>query len=131
MACIHGLDPAICHYCSRLASHRRESSDVRATVHAAVYNRLVEAAKNGRTIAYSDLPAGRGQIGDHLYRIADYEKAHGRPPLTAVVVHKQDGHPAEGFAIAMEQVGYARRPGESEDDLWKRALRDVFAYWKP
>ncbi len=95
-----------------------------------VYLRLVDAAINGHTIAYSDLPGGRGYIGGYLDRIADYEKAHHRPPLTALAVRKQTGRPGEGFTIAMEEVGYARS-GESESDLWDRAVAEVFAYWKP
>ncbi len=94
-----------------------------------VYLGLVKAAIEGLTVAYSDL-AGRGQIGGYLYRIADYEKAHRRPPLTALAVHKQTGRPGEGFAIAAAQVGYAR-PGESKSDVWERAVAEVFAYWKP
>ena len=93
------------------------------------YVRLVAAAIEGRMIAYSDV-APRRVVGTYLYRIADYEKAHRRPPLTALVVHKHDGRPGEGFAIAMKQVGYSR-PGESVDELWRRALADVFAYWRP
>ena len=96
----------------------------------AAYVRVVAAAIEGRTITYSEV-AGRGQIARYLYRIANYEKAHGRPPLTAIVVHKQDGRPGQGFLIAMEQVGYKRRPGESDEDLWARACADVFAYWRP
>jgi hypothetical protein len=79
------------------------------------YVRLVAAAIEGHTIVYSEV-AGRGQIRGCLYRIADYEKAHGRPPLTAIAVHKQDGRPGRGFRTAMEQVGYAK-PGESDEDL--------------
>ena len=93
------------------------------------YIRLVVAAIEGRLIPYSDV-APRRVVGTNLYRIADYEKAHRRPPLTAIVVHKQEGRPGEGFRIAMEQVGYAK-PGESDEDLWARACADVFAYWRP
>ena len=95
----------------------------------AAYLRLVAAAIEGRLIAYSEV-AGRGQVARYLYRIAAYEKAHRRPPLTAIVVHKHDGRPGEGFRIAMEQVGYAK-VGESDEDLWARACADVFAYWRP
>ena len=95
----------------------------------AAYVLVVAAAIEGRTITYSEV-AARGQVARYLYRIANYEKAHGRPPLTAIVVHKQDGRPGQGFRIAMEQVGYAKT-GESDEDLWARACAEVFAYWRP
>ena len=44
-------------------------------------------------------------------------------------MRKQTGRPGDGFRVAMERVDYAR-PGESDDDLWERALADVFAYWQ-
>lgn len=95
------------------------------------YIRVVAAAIEQHTIPYSALAGSRRTWGRDLFRIAEYEHVHGRPPLTALVVHKQDGRPGEGFALAMEQVSYAAKPGESADDLWQRASRDVFAYWKP
>jgi hypothetical protein len=78
-----------------------------------VYAQLVAAAKAGRLVLYGDLPGGRGHIGSYLYRIAEMERSAGRPPLTAIVVRKQDGPPGAGFAIAAAQVGYTR-PGESD-----------------
>jgi len=93
-----------------------------------VHDKLVDAARNGHTVCYSDLPGGRGHIGSYLYRIADYEKEHGRPPLTALVVRKDTGLPGGGFAIAARQVGYAK-PGESDDEVWRRAVAEVFSYW--
>jgi hypothetical protein len=95
------------------------------------YAVVVSAAIEGHTIPYSALPGSRRTWGRDLFRIADYEKDHGRPPLTAIVVHKQGGRPGEGFAIAMANVGYAAKPGESEADLWERAVREVFEYWRP
>jgi hypothetical protein len=95
------------------------------------YTVVVAAAIEGHTIPYSALPGGRRTWGRDLYQIADYEKDHKRPPLTAIVVRKQSGRPGEGFAIAMAQVGYEARPGESEAELWERAVREVFEYWRP
>jgi len=97
----------------------------------ATYAVVVSAAIEGHTIPYSALPGGRRTWGRDLYHIADYEKDHGRPPLTAIVVRKQSGRPGGGFAIAMSQVGYKARKGESEADLWERAVGEVFDYWRP
>ena len=89
-----------------------------------IYVRLIEAAIGGHTIAYSDvLPNAPRQVGPHLYPIADYEKAHRRPPLTALVVHKQGRRPGEGFATVADHITY-RRPGESDRDVWERACAD-------
>ena len=96
-----------------------------------VYAGLVRAAVDGRLVAYSDLlPGDPRHVGKHLYAIADYEHAHHRPPLTALVVRKQGGRPGEGFAIVADQIGY-RRSGESDADVWERACAAVFAYWRP
>lgn len=75
-----------------------------------VYLLLVDAAIHGHTVVYSALPGGRGHYGGYLYRIAEYEKTHCRPPLTALVVRKRTGRPGKGFAIAAREVGYAK-PG--------------------
>lgn len=95
------------------------------------YVRVVAAAIEQHTIPYSFLAGGRRMHGVNLDCIADYEAAHHRPPLTAVVVSKQTGRPSGGMALTLARVGYMARHGESDDDLWRRALVDVFAYWKP
>jgi hypothetical protein len=95
------------------------------------YLTVVAAAIEQHTIPYSALPGSRRVWGRDLYRIAEYEQAQKRPPLTVIVVRKQDGRPGEGGTIVAAQAGYKAKPGESADDLWERALADVFAYWKP
>ena len=44
-------------------------------------------------------------------------------------VRKTTGRPGEGFAIAAREVGYIR-PGESDSEVWERAVAEVFAYWR-
>jgi len=90
---------------------------------------LTKAAVAGTTIPYGALPGGRGHVGAYLYRIADFEAEHDRPPLTALAVRKNTSLPGEGFAIAMGRVGYAQ-PGETDAVVWHRALADVFTYWQ-
>jgi hypothetical protein len=108
-----------------LTMSKRDRFPYRADVHG----RLIAAAIDGRTIAYSDLGTGRGWVGSYLFRIAHEEDAAGRPPLTSIVVHKTDRRPGPGMLEAMEQIDYAR-PDEREADVWNRALADVFAYWR-
>lgn len=104
---------------------KRDRFPYRADVH----RRLIEAAIAGRTIAYSDLGTGRGWVGSYLFRIAHEEDAAGRPPLTSIVVHKVDGRPGPGMLEAMQQVGFART-GETEEQVWRRALAEVFRFWR-
>jgi hypothetical protein len=98
----------------------------RADIHA----RLIETAANGETVTYSGLGTGRRMVGSYLYRIAKEEQAAGRPPLTALVVHKADGKPGPGFLEAAKWVGFWRQ-GESEDEVWRRAVQEVHEYWQP
>jgi hypothetical protein len=94
------------------------------------YHRLVAAAIEQHLISYGALPGMFRTWGPDLYRIAEYEHDHHRPPLTVIVVHKQDSRPGQGAAIVIAQAGYKAKPGESADDLWRRAVAEVFAYWK-
>jgi hypothetical protein len=94
----------------------------------AVYQRIIEAARDGRVLTYEELHTNRGHVGTYLHTIALDEAAAGRPPLTALVVSKSTGLPGEGFMPALEEVGYAQ-PGESLQAAWERAVADVHAYW--
>ena len=92
--------------------------------------RLIETAMRGQLITYSALVPYRRKVGDYLYRIAKEEQAAGRPPLTALVVHKVDGKPGPGFLEAAKWVGFWRE-GETEDEVWRRAVAAVHEYWRP
>ena len=105
---------------------RRRTYPYRPDIHA----RLIEAAARGTTIAYSDLLTSRRMVGSYLYRIAKEEQAAGRPPLTALVVHKGDRKPGPGFLEAAKWVGFWRR-GETEGAVWQRAVEEVHEYWRP
>ena len=98
----------------------------RADIHA----RLIETAVNGGTISYSGLGTSRRMVGSYLYRIAKEEEAAGRPPLTALVVHKVDGKPGPGFLEAAKWVDFWRA-GKTEDQVWRRAVEAVHEYWRP
>jgi hypothetical protein len=94
-----------------------------------IHRLLIDAAIAGRTITYSDLGTGRAWVGAYLFRIAHEEDAAGRPPLTAIVVHKTDGRPGPGMLQAMQEVDFAIG-GETEGAVWDRAIAAVFAYWR-
>jgi hypothetical protein len=95
-----------------------------------MHAQLVKAAIVGKTLTYGELRGGRFMLGRYLRRIALEEKAAWRPPITALVVTKRDGRPAAGFLGQMEEIAYVRE-GESEEEVWQRALRDVHDYWRP
>ena len=95
-----------------------------------IHARLIETAMRGQLIAYSALVPNRRKVGDFLYRIANEEQAAGRPPVTALVVHKVDGKPGRGFLEAAKWVGFWRE-GEAEDQVWRRAVEAVHEYWRP
>ena len=95
----------------------------------AVHKRLIDFAREGRTVYYSELETSRGHIGRYLYQISRDEADAGRPPLTSLVVQKQTGHPGDGYILAMIEVGFAHA-GEDVDDVWQRAKAAVFDYWK-
>jgi hypothetical protein len=95
-----------------------------------IHARLIETAMGGQLITYSGLVPNRRMVGNYLYRIAMEEQAAGRPPLTALVVHKADGKPGPGFLEAAKWVGFWRE-GETEDKVWRRAVAAVREYWRP
>ena len=94
-----------------------------------VFLKVLGAAMNGGTITYMELPGGRFHLGKYLARIAAEEARQGRPPLTAVVVEKRTGRPASGFIAAMKGIGYVR-DGETEHEVWRRAIAEVHGYWR-
>lgn len=107
-----------------VTAHRGKSAACEA-VHA----RLIEAAKQGHTVVYSDLKTSRGHIGKYLIEISREEAAASRPPLTSIVVSKSTGLPGDGYIPAMVEVGFAE-PHESLRDVWQRAKAAVFEYWR-
>ena len=105
---------------------RKRRYPYRADIHA----KLIEVAANGATISYSGLGTSRRMVGSYLYRIAKEEQEAGRPPLTALVVHKGDGKPGPGFLEAAKWIGFWK-PGETEEEVWRRAVVVVHEYWRP
>jgi len=104
-----------------------EKFPYRADLHA----KCIQAAIEGKTLTYGDLGTSRAMVGRYLGRITNEETMAKRPPLSAVVVHAgAGGRPGTGFLQAMEEIGY-NHPGESELQVWKRALAEVYEYWRP
>jgi len=53
-----------------------------------------------------------------------------RPSLRAARSLPWSGGHHEQIVSRRDEIGY-RRPGETEQQVWKRALADVYAYWRP
>jgi hypothetical protein len=111
-----------------IRSRSRVPPKVRRDAGAEVHARLINAAKHGRILTYSELETGRGHVGKYLRRIVQEEADAGHPPLTAIVVSKSTGHPGDGFMPAMLEIGYAQ-PGDALIDTWRRAVLAVHAFW--
>jgi hypothetical protein len=103
-----------------------------------VYSRILRVAMAGDTISYSVLAEEVGlpttwpqlgpTIGPILDRINDYERFHGRPLGSAVVVLEGQGIPGPGFFDMAERVG-AMIPGEDQFSFWAREIAKVRRAW--
>jgi hypothetical protein len=113
---------------SSTSGARSSTSGSRSAPEAAVHARVRKAAREGRTVTYGELETSRGHVGMYLLHLSQDEAAAGHPPLTSIVVSKTTGRPGDGYLPAMLEVGYAR-PGETMDEVWERAVGDVFKFW--
>jgi hypothetical protein len=92
---------------------------------------IVRAGRRGQTITYSDLvrEITSIQIEPHSYamnglldEISKEEDAAGRGILTALVVRKEDGVPAEGFWASALDIG---RDIKNKDAMWVTEFKRV------
>lgn len=84
-----------------------------------VYEALKRLAASQALTTYSEIaplakldmdsPVDRDAMRNVLGRISTYEHRHGRPMLSAIVVHKQDKHPGRGLL----RTRPAARPAEA------------------
>ena len=76
---------------------------------------------------YWAFPRFRG-IGPVLGRVSTFEHEHGRPMLSALVVHSADGQAGDGFAGLGRHLGFQIQPGQ-ERAFWRNQLEEVVRYW--
>jgi hypothetical protein len=73
-----------------------------------IRKRLIEVAKKGSKISYKELmdefclargghPSAKNRVGDVVGDISNFEHSNGRPLISSVVVHKNNGYPGSGF----------------------------------
>lgn len=108
-------------------------------MHEAIYERLKQVARQRDTITYSEIapmadldmavPQDRNRIAEILDEISRHEHAAARPLLSAVVVHKEDRSPGQGFLTMARSVG-AMSPGVDEVTFFVAELNCVFEAWR-
>jgi len=106
------------------------------------YDRLQEIAKAQEMTTYSDIAPladlsmdnedDRNAISIILEEIAQHEESEKRPMLTAVVIHRGDNIPGEGFFQIAQKFGRYNGSRNQNNRLrfWIDALNSVHEYWK-
>lgn len=107
-------------------------------LHEPIYEELKRIARRREMITYSGIaplagldmenPADRDAIRQLLGMISTYEHQHGRPMLTAIVVHKQDNIPGHGF-FELAQHLRLLRPGADALAFFCGEVARVHATW--
>ena len=104
----------------------------------AIYARLTEAARRGKTVTYADVgTAGELDVGDpddmarlvkELEAIAEHETAAGRPLLVVLVAGADTNMPGKGLFKGAKK----RKIDRGEDDMtfFIREMKRVHDYWK-
>jgi len=108
-------------------------------MHEQIYARLQVVARAQRTITYSEIAplAGldmerqedRDRIAAILDEISRHEHAEGRPLLSAVVVHKGDGTPGDGF-FKMARSVEVMQASDDRVTFFARELGRVHDAWR-
>ena len=107
-------------------------------INESLYEHLVDAARAGQTMTYSQAgavigltmrnPHHRRVLGQHLGVISAAEVERGRPMLSALVVHKGEKSLGTGFAQLGKEIG-EKRAVEDDASFAARELQAVFAFW--
>jgi hypothetical protein len=105
-----------------------------------IYERLLSVARDGNRgyttygeispLANLDMenPADRDTMSKLLEEIARHEQEAARPMLTAVVIHRVDNIPGEGFFKIASEFG--RFKSKDKLGFWINALNEVHEYWQ-
>jgi hypothetical protein len=116
-----------------------ELSQAPEGVNACLYGRLVEAARAGAILSYTDVgkplnldfenPADRTVITRSLGEISRYEVSQGRPMLSSLVWHKD----LSGLGVGLRNLGVELGIVLGDEDDLAFATRQVnatHAYWR-
>lgn len=100
------------------------------------YRRLIEAAKNGNRITYTELADyadtdNRRYLSKLLDGIGYIEEERGNPPTTVIVVHAEDGMPADDFLELLTTLGIRHRyEPATGPELIDSVMNDVFSHYQ-
>ena len=106
-------------------------------MHKEIYDKLKAVAKAGQVTHYSEvaplagldmsLQEDRNRIATILDEISTFEHHKGHPLLSAVVIHKEDNMPGQGFFTLGRRLGLHK--GEDNFLFFIQELRRVHDYW--
>jgi len=106
-------------------------------MHPEIYTKLKEVAKSKKITHYSEiapianldmaLPEDRNRIAKILDEISIHEHNEGRPLLSALVIHKADNIPGQGFFTMARSVGVYT--GDDNLLFFMEELRRVHDFW--
>lgn len=106
-------------------------------MHKEIFEKLKAVAKAGQITHYSDiaplagldmsLQEDRNKIAIILDEISTFEHHQGHPLLSAVVIHKEDNMPGQGFFSLAKRLGLYK--GEDDFLFFIQELRRVHDYW--
>jgi len=107
-------------------------------MHSNIYEKLKHVAAQEDVTYYSDIaplasldmsnPDDRNTIADILGEISTHEHAQGHPLLSAVVIHKDNNIPGNGFFTLAEQLGLYH--GGNNFMFFVKELQRVHDFWK-
>ncbi|MEA5387257.1 hypothetical protein VB779_09460 [Haloarculaceae archaeon H-GB11] len=98
------------------------------------HQRLRTSARNGKTITYSDLADAadtdnRRYLSKILDGIGYIEEERGNPPITVLVVHANDGKPADDFLKLLDSLEIQHRyDSDTDDRLIEEVMQEVRSY---
>ncbi len=110
-------------------------------VNQTIYEHLKQVARNGETVAYSDIarligldmenPGDRVRLSHILGEISTEECKNGRPLLSAVVTYLGENEPGSGFFDMARDNGLYTGHTEMENlAFFAQELKRVHEYWK-
>lgn len=102
---------------------------------------LLMAARRRGTVTYREIAFVTGlpmvghqmatEVGTLLGEISEDEFREGRPMLSALAVHEQDGQPGKGFFVLATQLGQLKDNSEDgKKRFWEKEVAAIYGVWR-